>query len=371
MSLNMNYLGRIAGISVLSLTLVSVGTNTAEMAKVPANSPEIQYFGRWNVQDDAYQSGQGATYIKANFSGTSLKADLTGEKIWWRVSIDGGDFRPFKGVGEDTVLAENLSEGEHSVLLVRSTEGEAGVSEFKGFILEDGEALCQPSPMKNRRLEFVGDSITAGAMNIGKYNGSNYYDVEDGYMAYGPQLARKLDADFSVVAKSGEGVVHNYAEGWPPTGVHTGDRYGWAFCYKVPVDNPVPWDTANFPVDAIIVSIGTNDFSGERKPKLKDFQAGYKKLLANIRAKNPEKPIICVEPVPSNVGPKVRKSIEQAVSEMVKDGHEKIYFIPLNEKSPLLKEEDFRDGETHPTVEGDTKLANYLEPIVAKLLGWN
>ena len=366
----MNVSRKLIGISILSFALLSTGTDTAEMAKVPATAPEIQYFGRWNVQDDVYQSGQGATYIKANFSGTSLKADLTGEKIWWRVSIDGGDFRPFKAEGDDTVLAENLSEGEHSVLLVRSTEGEAGIGEFKGFTLEDGESLCQPSPMKNRRLEFVGDSITAGAMNIGAYTGSNYYDVEDGYMAYGPQLARKLDADFSVVAKSGEGVVHNYSEKWPLTGIHTGDRYGWAFCYKTPVSDPVPWDTANFPVDAVIVSLGTNDFSGERKPKLKDFQAAYKKLLKNIRAKNPDKPIICIEPVPSVVGVKVRKTIEQAVSEMTKDGYEKIYFIPLNQQTPLLKKEDFRDGETHPTVEGATKLADYLEPIVAKLLGW-
>ncbi|MBR6268231.1 MAG: hypothetical protein IKR28_07885 [Selenomonadaceae bacterium] len=366
----MKYLEKLAGISVLSLVFAGFGINTAEMAKVPANAPEIQYFGRWNVQDEVYQTGQGATYIKANFSGTSLKADLTGEKIWWRVSIDGGEFRPFKAVGDDTVLAENLSEGEHSVLLVRSTEGEAGIGEFRGFTLEDGESLCQPSPMKTRRLEFVGDSITAGAMNLGAYDGSNYYDVQDGYMAYGPQLARKLDADFSVVARSGEGVMHNYGEKWPLTGIHMGDRYGWAFCYKVRVDDPVLWDTANYPVDAVIVSIGTNDFSGKQKPKLVDFKASYKKLLDIIRSQNPNKPIICIEPVPASVGAKVRKSIEQAVNEMRKDGYEKIYFIPLNEPSPLLKEEDFRNDNTHPTVEGAAKLANYLEPIVARLLGW-
>lgn len=366
----MKLLGRLMGISLMALAFVSVGPDMAEAEKVPATAPEIQYFGRWNVQDGVYQSGQGATYIKANFSGTNLKADLTGEKVWWRVSIDGGDFRPFRGEGEATVLAENLSEGEHSVLLVRSTEGEAGISEFRGFELEDGESLCQPSPMKSRRLEFVGDSITAGAMNIGAFTGSNYYEVEDGYMAYGPQLARKLDADFSVVAKSGEGVVHNYTEEWPPTGVHTGDRYGWAFCYKKPVADPVPWDTSGFPVDAVIVSIGTNDFSDERKPTLKDFKAGYKKLLETIRSKNPQKPIICVEPVPSWIGSAVRKTINQVVDEMRKGGDEKIYFIPVNEQAPLLQKEDFRDGKSHPTVEGATKLADYLKDKVAVILGW-
>ena len=51
----------------------------------------------------------------------------------------------------------------------------------------------------------MGDSITAGAINLMPYNGTNYYVSEDGNMSYDPLLSRLLDADWSVVAKSGGG----------------------------------------------------------------------------------------------------------------------------------------------------------------------
>ena len=229
--------------------------------KIPAVSQEIEYFGRWDEKDGVQRSGYGATYIKANFTGTSLKADLEGEGIWWRVSIDGGKFRRFGSAGADTVLAQGLAPGQHSVLLVRSNEGQAGIAEFRGFVLDDGERLCAADPKKTRRLEFVGDSITAGALNDGKLENYNYNDVEDGDMAYGPQLARMLGADYSVVAKSGQGVVRNYAESRPYSGVHAVDSYMWTFFSNDFGPQNLPWDTSRFPVDAIIIFMGTNDYN--------------------------------------------------------------------------------------------------------------
>ena len=44
--------------------------------KIPANAPQIQYFGRWEKTADVCRCAQGATYIKANFTGCLLTADL-------------------------------------------------------------------------------------------------------------------------------------------------------------------------------------------------------------------------------------------------------------------------------------------------------
>lgn len=358
-------------ISMLLFVLMGFGMGRADMGEFPADSPEIQYFGRWDAGKGVYRCGFGATYIKANFTGRSLRADLGGSReVWWRVSIDGSEFRRFKPRGKDTLLADQLSPGEHKVLLVRSTEGQAGISEFRGFRVEDGEALLAPDPMKDRRMEFVGDSITAGAINDGKWVG-NYFDVEDNDMSYGPQLARMLDADYSVIAKSGQGVVHNYAEAWPGHGVHASDSYAWTFFSNTFSPKNLPWDTKRFPVDAILISIGTNDFSDpNRKPTAEEFKEGYRNLISRVREMNPGKDIICIEPFPAHIGPLAGMWTEDVVEEARRGGDERIHYIAVNEEKPMLETEDYADGRTHPTKAGSRKAALYLKDKVARILGW-
>ena len=359
-------------VGLLFFVIMGGGMTTAHMTNIPAASPQIQYFGRWDVRDGVYRCGFGATYIKANFTGTALKADLKNRgDSWWRVSIDGSDFRRFRPQGRDTVLAENLQPGEHKVLLVRSTEGEAGITEFRGFAVDEGAHLTAPDPRKERRLEFVGDSITAGALNDGKWV-RDYHEVEDNDMSYGPQLARMLDADYSVIAKSGQGVVHNYAEKWPGHGVHAADSYAWTFFYNTFGAKNLEWDTSRFPVDGILISIGTNDFTdANRKPTAEEFKEGYRKLVSVVRSRNPGKEIICIAPFSIAIGPYAEEWTGQVVEEMRAAGDEKVHFISVTEGGcHMLLPEDFVDGSTHPTKDGSRKAAIYLKEKVAHILGW-
>ena len=144
--------------------------------KIPAKTPLIQYFGRWEKSLDACRCAQGATYIKANFTGRLLLADLTDPGNWWRVSIDGSPFRRFRPQGENTLLAENLSAGRHKVLLVRSTEGYMGISEFRGFFLERSEALLPPDPPKPRCLENEEKPL----LEAQDYAGDNTHPLKNG-----------------------------------------------------------------------------------------------------------------------------------------------------------------------------------------------
>ena len=361
-------------LTLLPLMMLGAGgAAEANTTKIPADSPKIQYFGRWHADGGVYASNWGATYITAIFTGTSLYADLSeNPNVWWRVSIDGGAYRRFKAQGENTLLAENLEPGSHTMRLVRSTEGGGGIAEFRGFALDEYHSLLKPVIKLERRLEFVGDSITAGAMNDGTYweSKANYYDVEDGDMAYGPQLARMLGADYSVIGVSGQGVVHNYAEEPPYDGVHTADSYEWTYYDSVYREDNPPWDTAKFPVDAIIVSIGTNDFIDRANLTEEDFKAGYDRLLTVIRNRNPGKPIICVEPLPAWVGTDARRWITDVIAEQEKNGQENLHYIAVNETEPLLTAEDYTDGETHPNKRGTAKFAAFLRQKVASVLGW-
>lgn len=283
----------------------------SEAVMVPPSDENIQYFGRWEMVDDACQTGYGATYIKANFYGTGITAYTSGKMSWWRCSIDGGELQKFDPAQGEIVLAEGLPLGEHSIFLTRSTEGEFGINEFKGFNVHQGHML-PPDRVKQRRIEFVGDSITAGACNDGPQSAA-WYDKQDNNMSFAPQLARMLDADYSVTAKSGEGVLRNYGEIDPPyRGVHTADRYPWSFYYGTFDDDNKKWNFDKFPVDLVIVSIGTNDFSWNKPlPDKTMFIGKYKELIATIRAYNPKSVIICTSPVPSGIDKKASQWIEK------------------------------------------------------------
>jgi len=369
-----NKLRKILFAGLMSFLMMGESTITVEARIIPADSNKIQYFGRWDVQDGVYRTGMGATYIKANFTGTGLSVFLSNDEnnhVWWRVSIDDGDFRRFKPHEDKTVLAEDLTPGIHKVILVRSTEGEAGISEFRGFELDPYNGLLKPEPPKQRRLEFIGDSITAGAMNEGKFTGENYYDVEDNDMAYGAQLARMLDADYSIIGKSGQGVVHNYTEPWPSNALHAADTYPFTFiCDEISPENP-KWDSSKFSVDAAIVSIGTNDFTDhERQPTEKEFTAGYKRLLEVIRQSNPAAAIICADPLPAWIPGEAGEWIKQTVKYFNDRGDRKVYYVAINEKKPLLSEDDYTDGETHPNKNGSRKAAKFLKDKIAAILAW-
>lgn len=365
---------KLVGVIVLGTALTfssGLGAHIAEAADIAPGHANIQYFGRWDKSDAGnFRCAQGAVYIKANFTGTSLKVKLRDPNNYWRVSIDGSEFTKFRPKGNETVLAENLKPGQHKVLLVRSTEGYMGESQLKGFVIDDDASLEKPDALKKRRLEFVGDSITAGAKNDDELMGSNYNDIEDNDMAYGPQLARMLDADYSVLAKSGEGVIHNWAEKWPGNQVHTADRYQWTK-YSDKFEGNQQWDTKQFPVDAVIIAMGTNDFSdNKRKPTEEEFVAGYTRLIETVRKMNPDAKIICTEPVPGWVGKKARKWISTSVENLKAKGDNKLYYIELNTPAPLLEESDYANDSTHPLKSGATKIANYLKDKVAAIMGW-
>ncbi len=350
------------------------GTQMAEASvAIAPNDANLQYFGRWDMRDKSnYQCAQGAVYVKANFTGTSIKVNMRDPNDKWRVSVDGSPFRKFKPRGQGTVLAENLKPGTHKLLLVRSTEGYMGVTQLKGFELDDGAKLLKPDARKGRTLEFVGDSITAGAKNDGELQDNNYNDIEDTDQAYGPKVARLLDADYSIVAKSGEGVVHNWADDWPSNQVHTSDRYVWTMYSDKKAGDHAIWDAKQFPIDATIIAMGTNDFSKPAKhsPTKEEFVAGYVQLIKTIRKVNPGKKIICTEPVPQWVGKRGRAWVKAAVDQVTAEGMKDVYFVALNDPQPLLQESDYAHDSTHPLRPGHDKIAAFLKDKIAKIMGW-
>lgn len=355
-------------LKALMATPLAFYFNKAEangMKLIENNSPDISYFGRWlNGYSDF-----GAAYIKIKFTGTQIGAILKSPGIWWRYSIDNGDQIKFTANGE-VMFARNLENKEHELYLVRSTEGQAGIAYFGGFLIENDATLIKYA-RKTRALEFIGDSITAGAMNDGPRTPTNYNEIGDNDASYGPVLARMLDAEYSVVAKSGQGVAVNYSERPPFSLPHAADMYNWTFFSDTFQDNHIEWETKNFPVDAVFVGYGVNDFvTPYEKPTKEIFKREYKRLIRNIQLKNGNIPIICLSLYSAKLVSSPSDYIDETVNELRLLGNKNIYFININEDKSLIKPENFIGDNLHPTKEGSKKIAEFLYPKVKKILNW-
>jgi GNAT superfamily N-acetyltransferase len=182
------------------------------------DDPNILYTGRIdfsNAKEPKFSAP--AVYIRARFRGTGVSVLLEDEFKW------GTNRNYFDAVIDDNTVvkiapeqgvtryeaASGLPNAEHTITLVKRTEASIGYSKFLGFEF-DGEIL--PPPEKPaRRIEFIGDSITAGA-GIEADNNSAECQA-DGWgqpynnarLAYGPVLARSLGTEYHVSAVSGIG----------------------------------------------------------------------------------------------------------------------------------------------------------------------
>ena len=334
--------------------------------------PALRYGGRWDPSDPkCCQTGRGAVYVKARFTGTYLALLLWGSDpdVWWCSQIDEGEVKRWQNTlpeGADLVLAQdNLAPGPHTLTLSRDTEGLGGISYFGGLILAPGEKLLPPEPPLRRRIELIGDSILAGGFALGT-TGSTYLENESSQLAFGPQLAKFLQAEYSVIATSGEGVVHNADETQRASEISyaAGDYKRTLYSSGQPL-----WSFTAFKPQVILVNHGANDFEGGILPAPAFFERGYRQLLELIRHKNPLSLLICLDPLPEEPALQAGPAIQRAVQKLNGQGDKNIHYLPLAERQTFLSPEDYADGE-HLLASGHAKVARYLAPMIARLAKW-
>ena len=121
--------------------------------------------------------------------------------------------------GENTyILTSDLPLSDHTVEIIKITEGASGVSSFIGFKVDGGEQKTLDLPSgPNKKIEFIGDSWTCGYGNLSHFSSgdeSMEHSIyvaknEDNYYAWGPLSARAIGAEFHITAISGRGLYRN------------------------------------------------------------------------------------------------------------------------------------------------------------------
>jgi aryl-phospho-beta-D-glucosidase BglC (GH1 family) len=216
--------------------------NVVVTPKPGSNNPGILYNGRFSTSDPAGPiCAWSGSNVELNFSGTEVSATIrsTGEN-WFQAFIDGVGQTPFSvnSTTSTVKLASGLSNGNHNLVLWKRTEASQGEAQFLGFDFGSGKLLNAPTP-KERKIEFIGDSITCGYGNEGLYKEQNFTPKnENSYLSYAAITARNLDASANLISWSGIGISQNY-------GGSAGPLMGERYMYTLPYSN-VKWDFKNY-----------------------------------------------------------------------------------------------------------------------------
>jgi lysophospholipase L1-like esterase len=327
----------------------------------PASPGSIRFVGRVEVDGagGARYAWSGTGFV-ARFVGSGVTVRLRDERNEHQVVLDDRLLPTLvatRGV-ERYPVADGLPPGEHRLEVYRRTEALFGVTHFLGVEVADGR-LLDAGPAPTRRIEVVGDSISCGYGNEGGMPDCRFSAAtENHYASYGAVLARSLGAALSTVAWSGRGVVRNY-------GGEAGDLMGRLYERTLPESPSSRWaqDESN---DAVIVNLGTNDYSTEPDPDEDAFVRGYAALLERIRRGNPRAFILCT------VGPMLggydlewaRAAIARAVELRRSAGDSRVaaHRMATPNESPGC--------DWHPGVATHRRIAGELAVPIRAALGW-
>ncbi|MDR3625611.1 MAG: hypothetical protein P4L45_02195, partial [Ignavibacteriaceae bacterium] len=201
----------IAGLSFVVLlsscsSVVTTTKNEESTGYINADNPDIQYIGRFDFSNPSKVTYDWAgVFIHANFEGTSCCVRMGGHKNEYAVVVDNHAPRILtvdsSGVYK---IASGLADSlPHSVTITKRSESLFGKGEFDGFILDKGKNLLPPEHRPERRIEFIGNSITCGYGVEGENGNCTFsLETENASMSYAGMTARALNADYSLVAYS-------------------------------------------------------------------------------------------------------------------------------------------------------------------------
>ena len=229
----------------LLFTLAAVTAVARE--KVPASDGRITFVGRTLVaQDGAVSFDWSGVYARIAFTGgyLALEAGDTG-KDYFNVWVDREpSAEPDKVVVVDrdttivllqqkerkpqardtTIVLFQQKERKpqaHRVVIQKRTEGEQGRATFRAFVSEG--SFLQAEGLKERLIEFVGDSYTCGYGSENSVREDPFRpEDENPSKTYADILGRYFGADVLRVSHSGQGIDRNNEAG---RGWHMPQRY--------------------------------------------------------------------------------------------------------------------------------------------------
>ena len=336
--------------------------------------------GRTTRQEGALYLGYSASFLEFTFYGTKAEAEFLTDRLDWEeihrarvaVFIDEAEKPalrfPLTKEKERFVLFESESARKVTLRIMKYSEAAFGAVGIASLTVE-GEILPPPGA-KEKRIEVIGDSITCGYGIEGTVEKDTFTtEQENPWEAYGCRIARMLDADFSLISWSGNGIVSHYVEETVNEPRNDEALMPELYCYEdYSADlrrgknraEYIKRDFLAYRPQLIIINLGTNDGSYTRNIPARDraFINGYVNFLRQIREVNPDANILCTIGL---MRTETNALVKEAVERVNAFGDRKVYF-----KEAFLQngEVDGIGADWHPTKATQKKFAEYLVEFI-------
>lgn len=332
--------------------LACAAAGRAEVA-VPADDPNINYYGRFDFANPkAPRFNWSGTAIEFSVSGTAtVAAEMVDGAGYYDVEVDGKtqatpvfvDARSPKSYA----LATGLSADAHRIRIVRRNEAYGTIASLSKILLADGGRLAA-SPKPARKMEFVGDSWTAGYFNEAC---SDQQKNTNTNKAWARLTSKAFHAQDVILAESGIGLAKSLGGKTVMP-----KKYPDTFDTAGTTPNP-KWNFASWKPDIVTVFLGINDKNAGATEA--QFTAALHAFVTVIRGNYPEAAILFV----SATGGMDAAARTAVAAETTSLGHSRVYWQECKTMGTGC--------QYHPTLAEDQAIANTVIARIAQITGWD
>lgn len=354
--------------------------NDEKIFSFPADSSKVRISGRSLEKNGVRYIDYTNSFIEFEFVGTSASAEIISDltppediyRAWAGVCVNGETVpsKIFKIDEKKAVyeLYRSDKPQKTKIRLMKLSEAafaKMGISE----IHIDGELLPPPKPEYERRIEFVGDSITCGYGIDGIWNKDVFStETENPIKGYAYKTALKCKAEFQYVSWSGMGVYSCWVDDKAEKPLDN-----WLIHDLYPyTDSPLEkslgiedhahhtkWDFTSYIPQVIVFNMGTNDQSWTKhiKERCDTFCEKYYAFLEMLREKNPSSYIICTYGI---MGTDLLEEEISCVDKFKREHDDRIKYVPL----PVQLESDGIGADWHPSEISHEKVSEILSKEV-------
>lgn len=361
--------------AVYFILLVSI-TTACTFAPRPysAGNERIEIMGRHQVDSTgAVLFGASGVTFYFKFEGSRFDVKLEDQYPdrfsynWFTVVVDDGEPQRFKTNSSQTVytLADSLDDTQHTLILSKATEGQNG---WNRLVEVHTPHLLQADPLPNRKIEFIGNSITCGyGLDFRERPCSNdvWFDQHHAWLTYAARVSRRMNAQFMLSAVSGIGMHRN----WNSPGPAMPDVYEGL--YMAFSDSSSRWAFDRYTPQLVVIALGTNDFSdgdGEQpRPALDGdrFIADYTTFIGRVRDTYPGARLLLVDSpmLETEKNNKLAGYLREVADRRKTAGDSAIARYHFSKR--------FINGcDIHPGLEDHKAMADSLEPVIRDLMEW-
>ncbi|MET1073257.1 MAG: GDSL-type esterase/lipase family protein [Umezawaea sp.] len=347
--------------------LVVLGTTITAPAAEAGPLATAHTVGRVTQTTNAVRYTWPGISFEGRFRGTGVGIALDDSVNDYDVQIDGTTVATLVTPGRTTHWIRGLSPATHGVRLVKRTESPWAEGEFDGFVAAAGGALLAPPRARQRQIEFIGDSFTAGYGNTSTTRDCSATGGVDrntnADLSFGALTARRLGADHQITAQSGLGVVRNYNGGNPDVDFRT--------FYDRASQNGGVWPVPRtWHPQVVVVGLGINDFSTTINPGepwtpeslVAAYKAAYLGFLDELRARYGAGTTIVVSATPAGSTTAFPDTAREIVDERNAAGDGRVHYWYYDD--PRL---DHLGCDWHPSLNDHRVLSDLLTTRLAEV----